>query len=428
MQNEGGIDMKIRTKLMLSNIVIIGIPVGFAAALMVVINEKIASDYFEQAAKNIFKDAPFVWKDVLPYIGGSVLVVLLILIALIVVMSIWISGSILKPLQRLSVASGLIRDGNLDFEITSRRKDEIGQLTNDFNKMRKYLKKSVDERIEYEKYRKDLIVGISHDLRTPLTSVKGYVEGLRDGVASSDKMKNRYYDAIETSVSNMEALVDELTGFSRLELEEYHYDFEKTDLNAFYKECAENLEDEYFRDDLKVSCETGSGELYADIDRKEMMRINRNLTENTIKYNDEGDPEITFRITSDGENALIAVEDSGPGVEESKLGSIFNIFYRGDRARTSPGKGSGIGLAVVKKIVEAHGGSVSAENIVSAYAGRNAGTAGRTADVVNTAGRNAGLRIIVKLPLCMNENGNDRMLGNDAGRAVNKNEKENLEI
>ena len=83
--------MKIRTKLMLSNIVIIGIPVGFAAALMVVINEKIASDYFEQAAKNIFKDAPFVWKDVLPYIGGSVLVVLLILIALIIVMSVWIS-------------------------------------------------------------------------------------------------------------------------------------------------------------------------------------------------------------------------------------------------------------------------------------------------------------------------------------------------
>lgn len=254
------------------------------------------------------------------------------------------------------------------------------------------------------------------------------MEGLRDGVDSSDKMKNRYYDAIEISVSNMEALVDELTGFSRLELEEYHYDFEKTDLNAFYKECAENLEDEYFRDDLKVSCETVNGELYADIDRKEMMRINRNLTENTIKYNDEGDPEITFRITSDGENALIAVEDSGLGVEESKLGSIFNIFYRGDRARTSPGKGSGIGLAVVKKIVEAHGGSVYAENIVSAETGRNDGTAGRTADVVNTAGRNAGLRIIVKLPLCMNENGNDRMPGNDAGRAVNKNEKENLEI
>lgn len=166
MQDEGGIDMKIRTKLMLSNIVIIGIPVGLAAALMLVINEKIASDYFEQAAKNIFRDALFVWKDVLPYIGGSVLVVLLILVALIVLMSIWISGSILRPLQRLSVASGLIRDGNLDFEITSSRKDEIGQLTNDFNKMRKYLKKSVDERIEYEKYRKDLIVGISHDLMT----------------------------------------------------------------------------------------------------------------------------------------------------------------------------------------------------------------------------------------------------------------------
>lgn len=189
------------------------------------------------------------------YIGFIVLVLIVCIVLMNILLTWWISRSILRPLKQMSVSSSLIRDGNLDCEMKSKKKDEMGQAINDFDEMRRHLKQSVEERLKYEQYRKELIVGISHDLRTPLTSIKGYLEGLRDGIASTPEMKLKYYEAIETSVNNLEKLTDDLTGFSKLDADNFQYDKERTELNEYYREHVEELRREYFKDSIDITLE-----------------------------------------------------------------------------------------------------------------------------------------------------------------------------
>lgn len=375
--------MKIRTKLMLTNLVVIGLPLLMCAFFAGVAKEAMHIGYFKDILDQIFRDAEFIWGRVFPYIAGAIAIVLGLCAILIIFMSLWVTRSILKPIRRLSVASEMIRDGNLDFEIKSRRNDEIGQLTEDFNEMRIYLKESVDERIKYDQYRHDLIRDMSHDLRTPLTSIKGYVEGLRDGVASTPEIKERYYRAIDEGVNRMEGLIDELSGFARLESNEYHYNKEVTELNGFYEQAIAKLQDEFFMDKVKVRLETSDKPILVDIDKREFARISRNIVENSVKYRDKESTEVVFRLSYDDRNAYIDIDDNGPGVNDDKIGNIFNAFYRCDDSRNLQIEGSGIGLAVVSKIMQAHGGSARARNLV-------------------TDNEVRGLRIRLRLPLSMN--------------------------
>lgn len=301
------------------------------------------------------------------YVGMLLFITVLSVVIMNLLLSWWISRSILKPLKKLSEGSALIRDGYLDFKMTYNKKDELGMAISDFDEMRRHLKESVDERLRYEQYRKDLIVGISHDLRTPLTSIKGYVEGLRDGIAKSDEMKLKYYEAIETGIDSLEKLVSELTDFSRAANEknsDSKDDFrtENVELNDFYENCIRDLNRKYVKDNIKISFEGLDEKAYADIKVKAMERINTNIVENAIKYRTAGESKVVFTLKAEGGEAMIRISDNGPGVADKDLGRIFECFYRADAARTAPGKGSGVGLAVVKQIAERHGGSVSAEN------------------------------------------------------------------
>lgn len=375
--------MKIRTKLIVANLVVIGVPLSLCVLFVAIATESMPIGYFKGILNQIFMDAEFLWGRVIPYIAGAVAIVLGLCAFLMIFMSQWVARSILKPLRRLSVAAEMIRDGNLNFELTSKRNDEIGQLTKDFNEMRKYLKESVDERIRYDQYRHDLIRDMSHDLRTPLTSIKGYVEGLRDGVASNPKTKERYYRAIGEGVNRMEGLIDELSGFARLESNEYHYKKEATELNEFYEQTVAKLQDEFFMDNVKVNLQSSDKPIIADIDRREFARISRNVVENSVKYRDKEHTEVVFRISCDERNAYIDIDDNGPGVNDYKIGNIFNAFYRCDDSRNSVIEGSGIGLAVVSKIMQAHGGSARARNLMK-------------------DNKIKGLRIRLRLPLDMN--------------------------
>lgn len=296
------------------------------------------------------------------YIGFIVLILVASVVMLNLVLTWWISRSILRPLKKLSQGSKLIRDGNLDFEMAYPNRDEMGEVIDDFDEMRKHLKESVDDRLRYEQYRKDLIIGVSHDLRTPLTSIKGYVEGLRDGIASSDAMKIKYYEAIESSIGSLEHLVSTLTDFSKTDFAEYGFDLKKLELNEFYADCADQLKAKHIKDNIEVSFESFPEKLYAEIDANEMERVNVNLLENTLKYRTGTHSNMTISLSRAGDSAVIKIADDGPGVSDKDTDRIFECFYRADASRTSPGNGSGIGLAVVKQIIEGQGGSVRAEN------------------------------------------------------------------
>ena len=297
------------------------------------------------------------------YVGFLVLIIVGSVMLMNVLMSWWIAQNILSPLKRLCACSQLIREGHLDFELTSDKKDEMGEMIRGFDEMRRHLQASVEERMEYEQYRKELINGISHDLRTPLTSIRGYVEGLRDGIANTPEKKSQYYGAIETSVKGLENLVDNLTNFSKVEMGQSHLEMLPTDLGAYVSGAAEKLREEYGKDRVAILTQLPADTVTVLLDKKEMDRVFRNLLDNTVKYRTRDTSAVTVTVEREGDAwVTLRFSDDGPGVREEELDKIFTCFYRGDEARTYPASGSGVGLAVVKQLVCQQGGSVYAEN------------------------------------------------------------------
>lgn len=273
-----------------------------------------------------------------------------------------ITRMIMKPLIFLKKGTKEIADGNLDFELNYKKKDEFGEVCREFDEMRVRLKESVDMQLAYEKYRRELIVGISHDLRTPLTSIKGYAEGLKDGIANTPEKQKRYYNAIHTRALNMEALVDSLSTFAKLENKQYKYQLETVNVDEYLRQFIKDYEEEAKRKNAVILYENYAEMSEASIDIQEMHRVFINLFENSIRYRIKGETVIKLKVYEQNKNLKILVADDGPGVPERELPDIFNIFYRGDESRTSPEGGSGLGLAIVKQIIEGHGGAIRAYN------------------------------------------------------------------
>ena len=301
---------------------------------------------------------------ILKYIIGFVILFFVMILFVNAVLSWWISGNVLKPLKKLSAGAKEIRDGTLDVVIEYDREDEFGEVCRDFNEMREYLKQSVEQRLEYENRRRELITGISHDLRTPLTSISGYVDGLLDGIAATPEMQARYLKAIKTRASDLERLVDSLSEYNRLENGSIQYHPERMNMKAFLKQYLEDNRGESDKRQVTISFECKSDTCMACIDGKEFKRILDNLFTNTVRYRQKEHSAVAIQLeqSDDGRTVVFTFSDDGPGVPGESLERIFESFYRVDDSRTKSGEGSGIGLAVVKEIVKGHGGTVHAEN------------------------------------------------------------------
>jgi signal transduction histidine kinase len=317
--------------------------------------------------------------DIWEYIPMAVIVVLLVLILTNIALTVWISTSVLRPLKALRKGTKEIRDGNLDDSLPYQRKDEFGQVCADFDEMRLHLKQSVLTQLQYEQYRKELIAGISHDLRTPLTSIKGYVQGLKDNIADTPEKRARYFSAIETRTADLEALVDNLASFSQMETGHYAFHFAKTNLVEWLTDYLEQTRMEAEKRNQQIALTCDIDQAYVMLDVREMGRVMTNLLCNSAKY--AGKPKSSVQVTltklPNGTLHMI-VKDDGPGVTNGELTQIFEGFYRGDAARTQPGKGNGLGLSIARQIIFAHGGTI-------------------TADV------DGGLRIIIDLPAMREE-------------------------
>ena len=279
------------------------------------------------------------------------------------VMSWWISKSILTPLKRLSCGTKEIRDGNLDKAVVYEKPDEFGQVCSDFEEMRAYLQESVVQRLRDEKRRKDLIIGISHDLRTPLTSISGYVDGLLDGIASTPEKQRQYLEAIKTRTGNMVELVNSLSEYCRLD-QDFHYHLELADLKSFLEYYMETCEQEARQNHVKITFVNRQDVYPVRIDWHELKRVFDNLLSNTVRYRTKDTSQITISLNRVEEEMMIEIifGDDGPGVPKESLERIFDSFYRVDASRSKSEEGSGIGLAVVKEIISGHGGTVRAEN------------------------------------------------------------------
>ena len=288
-----------------------------------------------------------------------VMVLAMILIFTSMILTAWIYKSIVTPIHHLQVATKKITDGNLDFEMPAGGEDEIGELCTDFEEMRRRLKETAEEKLEAEKQNKELISNISHDLKTPITAVKGYVEGLMDGVADTPEKQEKYIRTIYNKANDMERLINELTFYSKIDTNRIPYHFDRINVNDYFADCVEELSIELEEQNIELAYFNYVDENVQVIaDAEQIKRVINNIVSNSIKYIDKPKGYINIRVKDVGDFIQVEIEDNGKGIATKDLPLIFNRFYRTDTSRNSSKGGSGIGLSIVKKIIEDHGGKV----------------------------------------------------------------------
>lgn len=288
-----------------------------------------------------------------------VLAMIFILFLTACIFTTWIYRSVVQPIKELRLATEKIKSGNLDFLVTAASNDEMGQLCTDFEKMRQRLKESAEEKIRFDNENRELISNISHDLKTPITSIKGYVEGIMDGVADTPEKMDRYVKTIYNKTNEMDHLINELTFYSKIDTNRIPYTFSKLNVEDYFSDCAEEvgLELETRGIELVYANYVESG-VQVIADGEQIRRVIHNLISNAIKYMDKPKGIIQIRIKDVGDFIQVEIEDNGKGIAAKDIVYIFDRFYRTDVSRNSSKGGSGIGLSIVKKILEDHGGKV----------------------------------------------------------------------
>ena len=241
----------------------------------------------------------------------------MILILTSALITAWVNQDIYKPIKELSIAMRKIAEGDFDYRLPDKQEGEIGHLHDNYEQMRLQLKENAEEKMQNEKKSKELVSNISHDLKTPITSIKGYVEGIMDGVADTPEKMDKYIKTIYNKANDMDRLINELTTYSGIDSNKIPYHFHVLNIADYFQDCVE--------------------EVGLDLEQKDIQLNYTNL---------------------EGESVRIEIEDNGKGIAAKDIGNIFERFYRTDSSRNSLQGGSGIGLSIVKKIIEDHGGYV----------------------------------------------------------------------
>ena len=287
---------------------------------------------------------------------------LVILIFTSVSVGLWIYRSVATPLVKLRKATQNIKDGNLDFVLDVEGADEFAELCRDFEEMRRRLKESAEEKLVLDKENKELISNISHDLKTPITAVKGYAEGIMDGVADTPEKMDRYVRTIYNKTVEMDHLINELTFYSKIDTNRIPYTFSKLNVEDYFSDCAEEVGLELETRGIQL-CYANyvDSDVQVIADGEQIRRVIHNIISNAIKYMDKGKGMkgiIQIRVKDVGDFVQVEIEDNGKGIAAKDLPYIFDRFYRTDVSRNSAKGGSGIGLSIVRKILEDHGGKV----------------------------------------------------------------------
>ena len=296
-----------------------------------------------------------------------IIAIVLILILTAAILTIWIYTGISAPLKKLTEATQHIKVGDLDFALEVQGNDEFNNLFQDFEEMRQQLRENSEEKIKFDRENKELISNISHDLKTPITAVKGYVEGIMDGVADTPEKMDKYIRTIYNKSNEMDRLINELTFYSKIDTNRIPYTFTKINVTDYFDDCIEEVGLELESQNIELSYFN-----YADkdtlviADAEQLKRVINNIISNSVKYLDKPKGYISIRVKDVGDFIQVEIEDNGRGIAAKDLPSIFYRFYRTDASRNSSQGGSGIGLSIVKKIIEDHGGKIWASSKLGA--------------------------------------------------------------
>lgn len=295
------------------------------------------------------------------------IIIVLVLVATSVGLTRWINRGVFYPVRELNHAMSCIAKGNFDYALTIEENNgEIEQLYKSYEDMRLKLKESTEETIQNEKQNRELISNITHDLKTPITSIKGYVEGIIDGVADTPEKMDRYIKTIYTKAMDMDRLINELTYYSGIDSNKIPYHFQRINVSDYFNDCVEEVGWDLESRNIKLNY---SNLLVSDTkiiaDPQQLKKVINNIIGNSVKYLDKSRAgEIDIRLLDEIDSIRVEIEDNGKGIAAKDLPNIFDRFYRTDASRNSAQGGSGIGLSIVKKIIEDHGGYIWATSKV----------------------------------------------------------------
>ncbi|MBQ9765092.1 MAG: HAMP domain-containing histidine kinase [Lachnospiraceae bacterium] len=290
---------------------------------------------------------------------GMAIVVLAGMAITAMLMTAWIYRSIFFPLKKLQKATHEIREGNLDYSLNDISNNEIGELCQDFESMRERLRENALEKLKYDQENRELISNISHDLKTPITAIKGYVEGIMDGVADTPEKMDRYIRTIYNKAMDMDRLIEELTFYSKIDANRIPYSFDKVNVERYFRDCVEELAIDLGERGISMKYSNEADESIVIIaDPEQLRKVINNIVGNSTKYLGDKKGHISIHISDAGDFVQIDIADNGKGIAQKDLPYIFERFYRTDASRNSMQGGSGIGLSIVRKIVEDHGGKI----------------------------------------------------------------------
>lgn len=268
---------------------------------------------------------------------------------------------VMEPVELLVAGAERIKNRNLNEKIIYHGETDFEHVCETFNDMQQTILDDQEQRAKTERARTDMVTGISHDLRTPLTSIQGYIKGVLDGVADTDEKKRMYLKTAYESTEEMNVLLTKLFEFSRIESGQMPFRMVNVDLGEYTAAYTAQKETAADPEALKIRLHMEKPYFTEiSLDVEQMRRVFDNLLENSMKYAGVTPVQIDVSIAETEDEVILTWKDNGKGVPQEKLGRIFERFYRCDEARQE--KGSGVGLYVVKYIMERHRGNVQAEN------------------------------------------------------------------
>jgi len=357
--------MKLKTRLIITFLVIVVVPFlsifisfwaigGFILRGHMCFGKELNSNTIEQV------------RELMPehFLIYMLIAIFIILIITALILTMWIYTSVFHPIRALNMAMKNIADGNLDYQMPQPdkfQKGELGELSFNYEDMRLRLKESAEEKLQHEKQNKELITNISHDLKTPITAIKGYVEGIMDGVADTPEKMDKYIKTIYNKANDMDRLINELTVYSGIDSNRIPYNFHKINVADYFRDCIEEVGLDLESKNIQLNYSNLiSPETVVIADPEQLKRVIDNIVGNSIKYLDrEKDQDIIdIRILDEVDSIRVEIEDNGKGIASRDLPKIFERFYRTDASRNSMKGGSGIGLSIVKKIIGDHGGYI----------------------------------------------------------------------
>lgn len=272
-----------------------------------------------------------------------------------------LTDDIMKPLNVLADGAERIRSNDLTKNISYTGEKEFESVCNTFNDMQKHILDEQEKNRKYEKARTDMIAGISHDLRTPLTAVRGTIKGLLDGIASTPELQEKFLETAYRRTGDMDVLLNQLFYLSKLETGNMPLSLQQIELSGFMENYVDTRREALEGESEELTLETGGITKKVYVDLEQLWRIFDNLLENSRKYGKTVPLKMRISLFEGKSGICVCFSDNGAGVPQEKIPYLFDEFYRGDESRNEKG-GNGLGLYIVKYLIEAMGGSVWAES------------------------------------------------------------------